>query len=286
MTPFNLSFRYMLRKYIPQLTDENIEEHEKLLTYRYVLQHELNFVPKKYLGYPGQNETEQNDSEQYKESINKRIISISKQARTIIEPYKEEFEALHKLWIARRKFALEQGHFLQIPPTLQGLGRYIRAAIHYQNVQIRTLPKLWINRLKHSIKNLSLPQIVIIVGLTLLIIAGLVAANSQFNGKPPVVSGIPDQTIKQGRRFKTIPLDDYVSDPDNSADDLKWSYSGNKELAVTIDTNRVATIGIPDLRWTGTETISFSATDPDGLSDSDTAMFVVTAVNDTIYQNK
>jgi hypothetical protein len=35
---------------------------------------------------------------------------------------------------------------------------------------------------------------------------------------PPVVSGIPDQTVSEGSSFTTINLDDYVSDPDNSDD--------------------------------------------------------------------
>lgn len=287
MTPFNLSFRHLLRKYIPQLTDKNINEHEMLFTYRSVLQRELNFVPLKYLEGPGQYDTDVDPAEEhYKKPIRKRIESVSKEAQTIIEPYKEEFEALHKLWIARRKFALEQGHFLQIPSTLEGLGRYVRAAIEYRIVQIQTLPKLWINRFNHFMKNLSFAKSVIIVGAVLLIILGLVAADSLFKGEPPVVSDIPDQTIKQGWRFDSIPLDKYVSDPDNSTDELNWSFYGNKELTVIIDSSRIAAVKIPDSAWYGKETIHFSATDPEGLSDSDTAMFVVIAVDDTIYNVK
>ena len=96
----------------------------------------------------------------------------------------------------------------------------------------------------------------------------------------PVVSDIPDQTIDEGQTFTTINLDDYVEDIDNVKSDLTWTYSGNTDLSVSIDENRVATIIIPDTNWYGSETITFTATDPGGLSDSDPARFTVNAVND------
>jgi hypothetical protein len=96
----------------------------------------------------------------------------------------------------------------------------------------------------------------------------------------PVVSDIPDQTVAEGLTFTTINLDSYVSDIDNLASEMSWSYSGNTELSVSIDVNRVATVTIPDVDWNGSETITFTATDPGLLSDSDQATFTVTAIND------
>ncbi len=96
---------------------------------------------------------------------------------------------------------------------------------------------------------------------------------------PPVVSDIPDQTIAEGSSFATIALDDYVNDPDNLDSEIIWTYSGNTDLIVTIS-DKVVTIGIPSSEWNGVETITFKATDPDGLWDDDAAMFTVTAVND------
>ena len=95
-----------------------------------------------------------------------------------------------------------------------------------------------------------------------------------------MVSGIPDQTIAEGASFATINLDDYVSDVDNTAAEMSWTYSGWTDLTVSIDPNRVATITIPSSEWNGSETITFTATDPGLLSDSDPATFTVTAVND------
>jgi hypothetical protein len=96
----------------------------------------------------------------------------------------------------------------------------------------------------------------------------------------PVVSDIPDQTIEEGGTFASISLDEYVSDPDNEDSEIAWTYAGNVDLSVSISDTRVATIAVPDPEWSGSETITFTATDPDGLSDSDTATFTVTAVND------
>ncbi|MGD9489361.1 MAG: Ig-like domain-containing protein, partial [Calditrichaceae bacterium] len=95
----------------------------------------------------------------------------------------------------------------------------------------------------------------------------------------PVVTDIPDQTIAEGAGFATINLDNYVSDVDNTDGEMTWTTSGETDLTVTIDINRVATITIP-ADWNGAETITFTATDPGALSDSDAATFTVTAVND------
>jgi hypothetical protein len=103
---------------------------------------------------------------------------------------------------------------------------------------------------------------------------------TEVGNQAPVVSDIPDQTIAEGSTFTTINLDDYVSDVDHADSEMVWTYSGNTELTVDI-TNRVASITIPDLDWTGSETITFRATDPGVAYDEDAAIFTVTAANDT-----
>jgi hypothetical protein len=97
---------------------------------------------------------------------------------------------------------------------------------------------------------------------------------------PPVVSAIPDQTIDEGQLFNQIILDNYVHDPDNSPQDMQWTASGNNKLQVTINSERIATITAPDSNWYGSEQIIFTARDPGGLSDRDSAVFTVRAVND------
>ncbi len=91
----------------------------------------------------------------------------------------------------------------------------------------------------------------------------------------PIVSDIPNQTIVTGNNFTTIHLDNYVHDPDNLDSEITWTWSGNQNLIVSINNNRVATISYLS-GWKGSETITFTATDPHGCSDSDSAIFAVT----------
>jgi hypothetical protein len=92
----------------------------------------------------------------------------------------------------------------------------------------------------------------------------------------PVVSDIPNQTAVGGR-FAPIRADNYVSDPDDPDTDITWSWTGNSGLRVTWDGVRRRITVRPVRGWTGVETITFTATDPDGLSDSDLATFTVPA---------
>ena len=91
---------------------------------------------------------------------------------------------------------------------------------------------------------------------------------------PPVVSNIPDQSIVVGDSFNQISLDNFVSDIEDSDENIVWSYSGNSELMVSI-VNRIATVSVPYSDWSGVESITFTAVDSGGFSDSDVAVFRV-----------
>ncbi len=95
----------------------------------------------------------------------------------------------------------------------------------------------------------------------------------------PVVSDIPDQEILEGGNFTPISLDEYVSDVDDPDSTITWSYSGNTNLNVSI-INRVAIITAKTTTWTGSETITFKATDPGGLYDEDTVTFSILPPNE------
>ena len=98
--------------------------------------------------------------------------------------------------------------------------------------------------------------------------------NSVDTNDPPVVSDIPDQTIIEGASFSIIDLDDYVVDPDNADNDMTWSFAGNTQLTVVIDTGNIAIVTYP-VGFLGAETVTFTATDPGLLADSDPATFTV-----------
>ncbi len=99
----------------------------------------------------------------------------------------------------------------------------------------------------------------------------------------PVVGDIPDQKVDEGTAFAPIKLDDYVTDADAEDADsaIKWTYTGNTALTVIIS-DRVATVSAPTADWSGTETITFRATDTGGvggigiLFSEDSAVFTVT----------
>lgn len=95
--------------------------------------------------------------------------------------------------------------------------------------------------------------------------------------KPPVVNNIPDQTIFTGESFAVFDLDNFVEDEDNAISELKWSYNGQSVLSVNIDTtSNLVTIVPNNPSWTGSEVITFRATDPTGLYDEDAATFSIT----------
>jgi hypothetical protein len=111
-------------------------------------------------------------------------------------------------------------------------------------------------------------------------ISNIVRTFETTNYFAPIVSGFNDQTIMQSESFEAINLDDYVIDPNHTDSDITWSFSGNNELLVEINDNRIATITAPSETWIGSETLLFTATDPTGLSDDEEVVFTITEWND------
>ena len=95
----------------------------------------------------------------------------------------------------------------------------------------------------------------------------------------PVVKEIPGQTTLEGKAFKPINLDDFVSDPDHKNSEIRWKVTGAKNLDVRINANRVAEIKPRRDNWFGDETLVFTATDPAGGTDKSVVKFVVKHVN-------
>ncbi|MFH1401068.1 MAG: PKD domain-containing protein [Nanoarchaeota archaeon] len=91
---------------------------------------------------------------------------------------------------------------------------------------------------------------------------------------PPVLQGIPDQTVRQGVRFIVFDLDDYADDVDDADAQLRFSATGQRYLSVFIASDH--TVQIMYLSgFIGAESITFKVSDPDGQSDTDTAIFTV-----------
>jgi len=90
---------------------------------------------------------------------------------------------------------------------------------------------------------------------------------------PPVISDIPDQTVYGDEIFNKIYLDGFVTDTDDHDSVLSWEVSGNITLTIDI-VDRVVTITYPD-GWLGSETVTFTVTDPYMKNDTDDATFTV-----------
>ncbi|HYX05604.1 MAG TPA: hypothetical protein VE912_02600, partial [Bacteroidales bacterium] len=96
----------------------------------------------------------------------------------------------------------------------------------------------------------------------------------------PVIGTIPGETVLEGSSFNTINLNNFVSDADQPVSELSWITYGNVNLNVSIDASNTASIFPVDVNWNGTEAINFVVTGNDSLSDTATASFTVTPVND------
>ncbi len=95
------------------------------------------------------------------------------------------------------------------------------------------------------------------------------------SGQTLTIFDIPDQTVNQGQSFSVINLDDFIDVPDSDLHKIQWDATGNDQLSVSFASNRKASVVTPFDTWTGSETITFHATDENLNTGSDAATFTV-----------
>ncbi|MCR9644239.1 tandem-95 repeat protein [Vibrio parahaemolyticus] len=100
---------------------------------------------------------------------------------------------------------------------------------------------------------------------------------NRVNDAPTVENAIADQELSEDFATYTIDLNDAFKDSDSA---LNFSVSGNSNVLVSIE-NGIATIS-PTADWNGSETLTFTATDPSGESVSQTVNFTVAPVADIV----
>ncbi|MBM5091800.1 tandem-95 repeat protein, partial [Vibrio parahaemolyticus] len=98
---------------------------------------------------------------------------------------------------------------------------------------------------------------------------------NRVNDAPTVENAIADQVLSEDFDAYTIDLNEVFKDSDSS---LEFSVSGNNSIQISI-VNGVATIS-PTADWNGSEILTFTATDPNGESVSQTVDFTVAPVVD------
>ncbi|WP_374041456.1 tandem-95 repeat protein [Vibrio diabolicus] len=100
---------------------------------------------------------------------------------------------------------------------------------------------------------------------------------NRVNDAPTVENAITDQVLSEDFDAYTIDFNEVFKDTDSS---LNFSVSGNSNVLVSIE-NGIATIS-PTADWNGSETLTFTATDPSGESVSQTVNFTVSPVADIV----
>ncbi|HCM0825220.1 TPA: tandem-95 repeat protein, partial [Vibrio parahaemolyticus] len=100
---------------------------------------------------------------------------------------------------------------------------------------------------------------------------------NRVNDAPTVENAIADQELSEDFATYTIDLNDAFKDSDSA---LNFSVSGNSNVLVSIE-NGIATIS-PTADWNGSETLTFTATDPSGESISQRMDFTVAPVADIV----
>lgn len=177
MMPFDLSFRRLVRKYIPQLSHQELNRHESLVALRHQLIQEEHMQPP---GIPAK----------LPPGVSARVLSpaieaATRDANAILAPYKEQYEAVLRLWIARRNLAHKRGGMLQIPTTVDGLTGLVSAIVKHIGVEFSTWWVLTGNRLKYGFQNQRKEKGVFATVLIALLIWGLRSCDFQMPDKIP-----------------------------------------------------------------------------------------------------
>lgn len=101
-----------------------------------------------------------------------------------------------------------------------------------------------------------------------------------IQNNPPIIENIPDQTVNESESFTPINLYRSVTDPDNSDDQIGWTFLNVQNLIISNEYDSLLFIAVIDSEWNGTESIMFIATDPGQLSDTTWVNFTIIPVND------
>ena len=140
MLTFDPAFRTLLLKRIRGLTDEQLTAYEGLVALRHELIQMLERDPEN-------------------QRLRQQIEQAGNRAYDQIKQFKDQFDALHDLWIARRRFALQQSNYFQFPMNLDWKRLFIHwrklycyglTWLDYRLVQVKTSATLLQARIKKS----------------------------------------------------------------------------------------------------------------------------------------
>ena len=99
--------------------------------------------------------------------------------------------------------------------------------------------------------------------------------NSIVTRASPIVSEIPTQIILFGEKFPPIDLKQFVIDMKDNPSEINWQFSGNKNINVSITTDNILNIELPEEDWYGSDTLTLVAINSANLSSSTKIIFEV-----------
>ena len=112
--------RTLLLTRIRGLNDEQLKAYEGLVALQLELQQRLRANPEN-------------------RKVQEQIDRAGQLAYQAIAQYQNEFNALYDLWLARRRKALSQGNYFQVPRNWKALVRYCSSWWHYRKSQLKTV---------------------------------------------------------------------------------------------------------------------------------------------------
>jgi hypothetical protein len=113
MMPFHPSFRFLLRKYIPQVSNEELDRHESLMALRLQLKLEQNMRPERTKPVYAQAEGD-SDRDIRKQLIREATVQANgTDGVGIFAGFEKEFNAVQQPWIASRQLALRPSPYSQ-----------------------------------------------------------------------------------------------------------------------------------------------------------------------------
>ncbi len=101
------------------------------------------------------------------------------------------------------------------------------------------------------------------------------------NDPPFIAEAIPDVEFDEDGTNSSLDLDDYAEDIDS--DNLIWTWSGNKNITVSIAPNKVITFGTLEDDWYGSETITLNVSDGEFVDSQDILVTVNQLFDDLPY---
>lgn len=186
MLPFNPSFRNLLRRFIPQLIDEDVDNYENAVSLWHQFRQEKNIL---------------DPEDPNRKAIDKLIEKASRRTNEVLSPVRKEFNNLQRLYTARRRLGLSGGKFLQIPSSPSRFVRLIKVIFEFRRRQFITFWRFFGPRLANLLKAPTAPKLAAGVAMVcLLAIGGRAFHNStkQFSGEivesPQVETFVPAST--------------------------------------------------------------------------------------------